>query len=416
MNYQIILLLLGIFLLRFPPIYYLGIRNFFFTTHVISVVIFIFLFISMVLEYLRTAKKDIEFTAENLLVILFLISQSFSIIEAQNITLFLQRYSKIFLGIIIYFIIKKILKQNHSIIYKKIFTYLFYGSLIAIVFQLILLFLPNLFLDTGSFFIHRNLFDITKANYGSGKLFDDTYLEIVIPILTFYLLGNRRINRFKKIIMFLLIFSIGFIAFASNFRYRLLTFLISLITSIVFFGNIKNIIRNLLITIAAVFIFISLFDKLVINMNTYSLIDRAIDQEEYEDTGTIAWRLKMFDKSVELSKYSLFGVGLGNMADYLNKSSIPLDQSLKLKAEGALESGPHNIFFQFLAETGKIGLAIFVLLLLIFFKKDISLLNSKKIEKKALILCFWSLIFIGQFFPAINLTFYFLFFMLRAMI
>lgn len=358
-------------------------------------------------------RKNLPLNMEKALILFFLLTQSLSLLPANNIFVFLQRYSKILIGILAYFVTKRVIKE---MTYKQIFSWLFFGFLIALIFQIILLFLSDFFFNVGLFLIHENVLNITKANYDSGKLFDDTYLEVVIPILIFYLLEKQRRYRFKKIIIFVTLFITSIIAFASNFRYRALTFSISLIASIIFLGKGKNIVKNLVAILIAVFIFLPLFDKLASNLNSYSLIDRVVNQKEYEKTGTIAWRLKMFDKSIELSRYSLFGVGLGNMADYLNKNSLPLDRSLNLKAKGALESGPHNIFFQLLAETGFVGLISFLMMLIYFIRKDIAILKTKDITRKTLIICFWTLIFSGQFFPAINLTFYVIFFVMRGLI
>lgn len=282
------------------------------------------------------------------------------------------------------------------------------------------MFLPNLFFDFGSLFLYKNVLDITEANYYSGKIFDDTYLEIITTICVYYLLKKARNNKkVNNLIILVILILTSFIAYGSNFRYRLLTFLLSLNLSTIFLKKRKNII-NIIKDVIVIFIFtqffLILFDRFLVNLNTHTLFDRLISKEEYEKTGTIAWRFKMFDKSIELSKYSVFGIGLGNMFDYLNKSPFLTKKFLDLKSRAALESGPHNIFFQLLAETGIVGLMTFLLMLIFFAKKDFLILRSEDTVKKTLILSFWTLIFMVQFFPAINLTFFVLFFILRALI
>ena len=125
----------------------------------------------------------------------------------------------------------------------------------------------------------------------------------------------------------------------------------------------------------------------------------------------------MFKESVHMANSNPFGVGLGNFFDQLSNKNLPTgaSDSMNKISLGALTAGTHNIFFQYLAESGYIGLISFCILLLLFAFKDFKILNSPTNSiKKTFILSFWTLIIIVQFFPAINLSFYTIFFLLRA--
>ncbi len=410
---SIILFLLAIFLLRFPPIYYLGIQNTFLTTHAVSIVIFICLFILAIWKIIKNKLKKIDFNTENILILLFFLTQSLSIIGAQNTIVFFQRYSKVLLGLIAYFIFYFINKKQ---ILKPLLKILLLGGFVSISIQLILLFFPNLYFNLGNIFIYSNVLDITKANYNVGKLFDDSYLELIISILIYYLLKEKK--PYSKFLIFCVIFILGLLTIVSNFRYRLLTFIFSFCLSF-FLLKIKekNAINKVFGLFILIFFILTTLNPFIQRFFSRTTIDRLIEKEEFKDSSSISWRLKMFNKSIELAQTNLFGVGLGNMFNYLPKKELKGTTVNTQLSLGALSAGPHNIFFQFLGETGYIGLLMFVVLLLFLARKDFQIVkNNKNEQKKIFILCFWTLIFIVQFFPAINLTFYTLFFTLRGLI
>lgn len=413
MSYQIILFLVAIFLIRLPPIYYLGIKNTFLTTHIISIIVFINLFILAIWKAIKNKVKIIEFNIESVLILLFFLTQSLSMISTQNVLIFIQRYSKLLLGLVVCLVFYFINKKQ---IFKPLLKILLLGGFISIAIQLLLLIFPNLYFDLGNIFIYGNVLDITKANYSVGKLFDDSYLELIIPILVYYLLKEKK--PYSKFLIFFVIFVCGFLTIVSNFRYRLLTFIFSFCLSF-FLLKIKekNAINKVFGLFIIIFFILTTLNPFIQRFFSRTSIDRLIEKEEFEDSSSISWRLKMFGKSIELAQTNLFGVGLGNMFDYLPKKelkSITVNTQIPL---GALSAGPHNIFFQFLSDTGFIGLFSFLLLLSYYVKKDFSIIKeNRKKEKVTFIAMFWTLIFIVQFFPAINLTFYTLFFILRGMI
>lgn len=419
---NILLFLLALFLLRFPPLYYFGVQNTFFTTHVISVIIFIFLFLVSIYKAYKEKKQTLYFNTETVLILIFFITQSLSIIGAQNILVFLQRYSKIFIGLSLYLLIKAYINKykNKAEFFDFIIKVLLFGSTIAIFLQLLLFVFPDIYFGVGQYFIYKNVLDITQAHFAFGKLFDDSYLEIIIPTLIFYISNKKEKNSnlFTNILYFTLVLIIGFISFISNFRYRFLAFLFSLFFS---FSIFKSRVNTLKIAIGTFLILLTfqLGSSISTQIVGHDLIDRILLQSKIEDYGTVEWRLNMYQESSDMGRAHLFGVGLGNFYDNLqgNKFISPIAPERQKTSLGALTGGPHNIFFQVLAETGLAGLLSFISLIIFFIYKDFNLIKKKVMkEKPVLIASFWTLMIIAQFIPSINLTFYSLFFIFRAII
>lgn len=420
---NIILFLLAIFLLRFPPIYFLGIKNTLLTTHFLSVVIFLFLFIKYFWQIiLKKLPLSFKLNTENKLILLFFIVQSISIIGAVNIPIFIQRYSKIFIGFLLYMLVKSYVSGYKKKVefYDFIIKILLFGSIIAIFLQLLLFVFPNIYFGLGQYFIYKNVLDITQAHFAFGKIFDDSYLEIIIPTLIFYINNKKgeNPNLFTNIFYFTLLLIIGFISFISNFRYRFLTFLFSLFFS---FLISKFRVNNLKIAIGTFLILLTfqLGSSISTQIVGHDLIDRILLQNKIEDYGTVEWRFNMYQKSLDMGRAHLFGVGLGNFYDNLqgNKFISSISPEREKTSLGALTGGPHNIFFQVLAEIGPVGLLSFASLIIFYIYKDFNSIKKKVIkEKLILITSFWTLIIIAQFIPSINLTFYSLFFIFRAII
>lgn len=410
--------LLSIFLIKFPPFYFLPIKNPIFTTHGF----FIFLLIMFFLYILINIKEENKpfFNKEKLLLLLFLIVQSTSLVCANNISIFLQRYYKILVGYLIFitakYFVKKSGKKRNLV--QRVMRVIFIASASVLIVQLTTFFFPKIFSSIGRILIYNNLFDIVLANYNVGKLYDNTYLEIIIPILT---LGFIRAKKnYQKVIFFSLILIYGFLSFVSNFRYRFLAFIFSIFFSSLVFFKPKKLLSSIFLLIFSIILVFTISNFVLIKSNNNTVIDRIFLKDEEKDLGTIKWRFKMFGNSISIANRNALGIGLGNFYDNLSIKDKDLNNVFGVKKQialGALTSGPHNIFFQFLAETGYFGLLTFIVLLIFFLKKDFFYLSKKnQNEKKALIIMFWTLIFIVQFFPAINLTFYSMFFLLRALI
>lgn len=413
---DIILIFIAIFLLRIPPLYFTPMQSMIYTTHTVSII----LLFSITIKNIFIDKRinlHTQTTMEAVLILLFLLSQSIGIINALSIETFIQRYSKVVIGIIFYFNIKLLINETNKRQLFILLKLLLVGSVITFIIQTILLLLPQTYINLFVDIIYSGVYSITKANLSASKLFDDTYFELSVPIVVYFLSQHEKNNQLK-VLLWVYLFSIGLVAFASNFRYRLLSYLISLVASLIFIK--KTSVTKIFLIILLCFLSISFVDPILRQVSKITLTDRLINNEEYSDSSSISWRIDMFKSSIDLANSQVFGVGLGNMYDYLKKSTMGtgnLSPEMS-RSIAALMAGPHNIFFQYLGETGYIGLIAFIILLCFFIKRDYLILTglNSRIESKVFVLMFWTLMLIVEFFPATNLTFYMLFFSLRGLI
>ena len=407
--------LFSIFLTRFPPLYFFGVKNAIFTTEALSVVLLILIFPLLVWGIHKYGKNRMDM--EDYLIVIFVFFQSISVVGIVNSEIFLQRYSKIIIGLLIYLVVSYLKKSRNKFRYDLMKT-LVIGFIPVIILQLVLLVFPNYYVSFGKLFIYDNVYQTTLVNLARGKLFDDTYSIIIVPILLFFLF--RRTQLVVKIILLCLFLSFAVVAFASNFRTFFITFIATSFLTILFLRGVGK--RGWIILLLIAFFTVSAIpiNNALISDNGFTVIDRLLLQDNSRDYSTIDWRFRMFQESIDMSLSRPFGVGLGNFYDFLPQNykllSPNKESSQAQIAIDALQSGPHNIFFQYLAETGFTGLISFIALLTYFVKKDIGILKGKNNEKKTLIMSFWALVLTVQAFPAINLAFYSLFFLLRAAI
>jgi len=412
-----LLIPISIFLLRFPTIY-LGGSRVIFSTEILSLIVLGLYFIAIRKKLLSTHVLNLN--KENFLILIFFFLQSLSVVGASNIGDFLQRYVKIIFGILIYISVKYYLSKNKNISYHYLLLALIFGSSITIAMQLLVFFSPTIYNDLGKLFIYSNEFNFVQVNSSVGKLLDGTYVETIIPILIFYLtIFRERKNQKIKLIIVSLISILGFIAVVSNFRYRVLAYIFAILLSFICFEYKKLSKFILFAVIIVAFITANIFSK---NISGYTVFERVFTPEQgTADTTSVSFRIDMMIESAKLAfAYPITGVGLGNFYNALPnkyKSQLILRDNVGNQIYlGALQAGSHNIFFQFLAETGILGVLSFILLILFFVKKDIALVKSNVKYKKPFIASFWTLMIIVQFFPPTNLAFYTLFFLLRAAI
>lgn len=416
------LFLFSIFLFRFPPIYFLGIPNSLLTTEAIAILLVCLIFIVL---FVRNWKNKAPFSVdlEIVLVLCFFFTQSISVLAADNISSFLYAYWKIILGMIIFIIGKYSLFSTESKFANRVLKTLIFGAVAGGTMQLFLFFFPHIYNLVGKIFVYSNVFNITNANASIGKIIDDTYFEIVTPILIYFLFTTKKSNRN---LLFVLYFIAGFLAFVSNLRARFLIFVFSSIFSLIFFMGFRKIRKKLSLSTAIIVVTLLIFLGSIAShaFSGYTVIDRFLLAQKAEDYSTIEWRFNMYKVSFELALSNpILGIGLGNMYDALpsNFKSYPtfylVGYSNKQQiSDLALRGGTHNIFFQIFGETGFLGITSFLTLLIYWAKKDMSVLVTPNGIKKTYILSFWTLIGIAQFFPATNPMFFMLLFLFRSFI
>lgn len=411
------LFLSAIFLQVIPNFNFIGSENKLFTTYFLSLILIILLGIYL---FLTSIFSDSAIRQDNevLLILIFLVFQTLSVINAVNLGSYLEIFIKIVSGVVLYFITRSIFGGGSNISYRSkslsLNTVILVGGILNIVFQSFLLLYPDNTLQLVKNFFPKNLMQTTRFHYEiNNKLYSSFPLEILPPILFLDFLTNKKIA--KKISAYLYLIIIFILAFASNFRYRFAGYFFSILSSVILFRqSIGKVCLHM-------FVYTLIFGYIFFNFFTYftktTIVNRFTDPEEYGKYSTMAFRLKMYATAFELGRDKLFGVGLGNMYDYVQKNLVVHIGINKELTQLSFMGGAHNIFLQIYAETGFFGLLILIILLIFWLIKDLTLFRERVLKEKIVyVLMFWTLVFISQFIPAYNITFFIFFFLLRGLI
>lgn len=393
---------LSVFLILLPSI---SLQPFFSTVHNVGGYISLFLFLILIIKlYGNKAKLNID----NKMLILFLIfflSQSLSILSANNISSFFNAYrTLVFSGI--FFILSAYFINNLSDV-EKIVKIIFLVTLVNISFQFFILLYPNVLISFGQIFLNKDYLSSINIDVSRGRISIASYDEILMPIMLFYWIKNRNRKFLLPFFIFIPIFS-----FLSGFRTKVLMLFFALMSSFLIF--IKNT-RNYFIF----FLIIPVIFYFLYNAQEYNVIDRLLLQNQV-DVSTITSRMDRWGEALDMGLSSpIIGVGLGNYYDYLPPSSQKsYSKNSYVKEEfnaGAID--PHDIFFSTFAETGAFGISTFVLLLCYFAVKDLEILRRKKYDlTKAFIISFWTLFMFSVFNPSVSITYLSLFWLLRVMV
>ena len=409
---ELLFYLLSIFFLRVPIISIQGIPLF--STHVIAVSFIFFFFLTSLFETFKEKKALITLNIEMIAILFFFLTQALSAIYAVSMSSFLNRFTKLSIALILFIITKRFLQKYDM--YSFVLNTLLISSAVAIAFQIFLYLAPEQYLSIMNLFQQVNLTSVTEANIAYQKLFDDTYIESVLPI-AFYQMqtGQTFVIRGLSTAMLYITFVVSFI---SNFRYRLVSAFFAITASFVTLTQQRLKIFLPIVMISTFLSLLILLDVVFLQTSAFTIIDRFMLRSSLTDTSSIVWRIEMAHESMEMATTFPTGVGLGNFQDYLpsKNTNYTLFSSREVIAEGALTAGPHNIFFQTLGETGFPGMIALITMLFVFLYKDIRILKAQQSDKKAIIVSFWTLVVMLQFFPGTNLTYYTLFFLLRALI
>jgi len=403
------LFLICLFLIKVPPFYiFPPIKNGFLTTHTFARLIIVILFLKQIF-----INKKSFFYKRKPVIIFFLIYFGFvslSIISTVNIKDYLLRYKDIVFPGLFMFLTLLFKNKKNAII--KIF---FYAAIVNFCYQMLIFINPGAFTSFASFFVYSNHLELVLINIGRARIFIETYDEIVIPFVFFYLIKSK--NDREKVFLYLILIFISLPSFLSNFRSRILMLFFSFIASF-FFLTKKKFSQKFLIFI--LLIFIGYFSYVILNYNfNFSFIDRFALTDKREDVNTIRYRWNNIIMSEEMAQSQpLFGVGLGNYYDNLppeKKNFLSLSNWQNKEAQIA-STNPHNIFAQILSELGFLSLLFYLIMISYFAISDIKILLTQNNFTKAIIISFWSLFIFSLFNPTTTLTYNSLFWILRALI
>jgi hypothetical protein len=407
------LFLLAVFFFKLPSFYILPIQNAYFTSQAISRVLLILIFMINMIEIFLTKRKIFRHRNQKLLVILitlFFFLQSLSIIPTINTISFISRYKELIIGFTCFFNFYFYQKE-----YKQIVSVFLVSALINGLYQILIFFGDNQIINTVSILIYDKHWQMVSQQLNQGKLLIDTYDEIILPFLFLLIKKNKSIKSFFSSALFL---AISFLSFLSNFRSRILMFIVSFLGSLFLINKINK--KVALLMILTLFFSAYIANSIGLNILKKSFVNRILLTSE-ESKETINSRIEQLEFAFDIGNSRIIGVGLGNYYDNLPSSKklekylYPRKQIEYIGAIGAVEF-VHNIFGIVVTESGYLSLFIFLLILVFFLKNDTILLKKGNDYQKAFIIAFWTLFTFGFFNPTIPGSYNVFFWGLRGML
>ncbi len=400
--------ILSLFLLKIYPFYVLPIQSSIFTSHTLAKVILIaifFLYIPFTKPVRGKQMKIVLF-----LIASFLLSQSLSILVANDIISFFKIYHNTVISLIIFILAYYLTLENKNNF--KIFT-LFSITMASILTLLEAIFriIPTFFFPLISFFIQEEVVNALRVNINEGKYSLAFGYEMLFPFLLIPIM-DKKTKPLSKVFFVILCLLMIFLTIISNFRSRLIVLAFVVLSSAAIFVIKKQIsIKQTYFKLISVFIFVVLTSIVYlagISSNyflSYNIFDRFLLQSNSSDIGTINTRLNQYERSLELFNSSpILGIGLGNYNYIKSATTFGTQSSYVTEFIDFTNSRPHSIFFQELSETGIIGTGTFIILLAYFLLQDakyfIKLKNPRANIAWVYIVSSWSVIIYALFNPA----------------
>jgi len=394
-----------------PPFYVIPfIKSALLTSHSLSRVIVVVLFVAMLRrrDYQKFSKTQIS------LFYLFLgyfFFHSLSVINAVNYDAFLLRYKDVvFPGL---FLLASFSFLKSKLDFIKV---MIWSLLVNFAYQAVAYTWPSLYSLMGNSLLYEGHREFVSLNLARGRIFIETYDEIVLPFLFvsgFYTLVKNKL--FRVIFPVLIIFP----TLLSNFRSRLLMLVVGVgLALITWFKSWKVVIG---IGLGGIVMMFS-SDAISLRLWGFSILDRVLLKSNYDDIQSLTSRWEGISQSFELGlRHPVAGIGLGNYFDFLPTYVRDSVFSISNYYGGVWISSlnPHNIFAQIVAETGLLGLIYYLGMLGIFLRSDWMIYRERKIKedfKIACIIAFWTLFSYSLFNPTTTLTYNTLFWILRGVI
>lgn len=415
---------LGLFLILLPPLGLFQILPDSLNSTLLGRLLILAVFTLLIYsEYFNSKGKKITRNYIIEIVVVFFIFQSLSVISVVNIPEFIKAYEKLIFGIISFFsAIIFVNRDKKGILAKTMIAFIAAGA-VRLFMEIILLLKPDLFISLAEVVIKPVVVTSIKANLFRIRTYIDLLNEATLPFF-FYLYYKKKDEKPLNILVLILILCLGLVAFLSNWRGRVIVFASLLVGSALLLSTIWQEKKKILISgLVVLVVSLTIVDRLQLFSYGFSVVDRLLNKDEKEDVSTIEWRYKLFGTSADMGKTYPFGVGLKNFYDFIGaeakgKGKFVYKEAEILTKEAAVD-GPHNIFFQFLAETGLGGFVVFLVMLGAFVVSDVGMIRKKgnfNLESRVIILAFWGLIIGTQFYPATALSFYVPFFFFRGLL
>jgi len=389
-----------LFLFKLPNFYLIPIlKASFLTTHVLARGLLFLLFILNIkkITYLFSRNKIF------FIVLLLFLIQSFSILQSFNTISFLSRYKELIVGFMAFYTALLFRKK-----YKILMDLLLITTILSVLIQLVLIIFPDILTQLFSRILYYKLYDLVVINLARGRTYFETFDEIVIPII-FYLLVIEKKHGSKKFVLLFLFIIMTSLAIISGWRIRLAMLFFGSIASAFF---VKDKVRYIVVLILSFSFLISLFNFAYKN-NTFTRLELT-----EENTLSLESRIDQLSSTLTILEGKPLGIGLGNYYDYLPgyaKNSKYLITGKLQQQQGLIaEENVHNIFGLIAVESGIPAIIIFITLLLFFVRNDYCLIRMKDYPKISFMIGFWIMFIYSFFNPLIPGVANYLFWFLRG--
>jgi len=408
---NIFFLLAALFLIRLPPFYFFLIDIDIFTSHNFTRLLILISFIFLNLILYKSKDKILHKKKIFYLLLIYFFTQSLSVFGAKNINSFLLIYKNLFFSLMFFFISFFIINKN---LIKTVFKILILTSFINVIYQLSFYFFSDQIRSYLDLILYKPHLQFLYYLHEKNKYFVDSFDELIIPGLIYYIIKTRK--KFNKFLIIFLLLSVIFITFISNSRTKFILLLFSLFCS--FFIFKKNF-KRLVLLFLFIFIFFYSFNLLLSSKRKFNVIDRMLLKEEI-DVKTIKSRFNYWREALDIGKSSfLIGVGLGNYFDNLTEVSKKANlNNVIAPYKFIVIDDPHNLFFSTFANSGILGLISLSLLAVCFFINDLHsiIYLRRNIYLYIFLVFFWGMFIHAFFNPWMYYSFLSLFFFIRGVI
>jgi len=231
-----------------------------------------------------------------------------------------------------------------------------------------------------SLLLWENVFQKFVFDFGRDRIRPIGAILITSFIPQFHLICQKLSKSTEKMLAMLMVIIITVAILLSNYRNFILSYLIML-TFISFIIIKKSVFKiHIKLLLSSTLLIVITFSIYVQMLTPIKVINRFITQEPSESA--IISRLLYARQALEIASKNIWvGIGPGNYQNY----NFPIKTEVifnngtpnRFEMTNFLVLGPHNIFFQTLAESGIFGLLSFILILISFAKEDYEYLVCK---------------------------------------
>ena len=335
--------------------------------------------------YILNAINEEKFTYSknslNLPILFFVLFTTLSILLKNTLSISQKDFTIFLSYFIIYFlVINNIRNKNSFNLYSIIF--LITASLIS------------LYLIIQYYELDPFLSDIQQLTSTLGNQnYVASYLALIFPIaFSFFLIETKKINKILFEVVLLINYT-GIIICHTRAIWAALFFSLLLFRYLLSHYKMNKILKDnkkWLIILFSLFILITLIysTENPLNRSSITAVERAISAFDMQGS-SLRSRLLIWQSTMDMIKdRPLFGSGLGTFPlYYLNYQADFLQKNPNYLNFAGKAGEAHNEYLQLGAETGIIGLLVFILIIVIFYKTNFNLIKKiKTINEKIIVI------------------------------